>query len=374
MRAAGQRRGSLTPVPSILHVLPHSGGGAETYLDMLEAIPGLSQRRVTLSGTRVPLLAGASIAREYPGIARLAAKADIVHVHGDLPSIISLPLLRMARRSVWTTHGLHFLRRTGVFRGPLARAAMGAVLRTADRTICTSEAERRELLRLAPGGLAGRIVAIHNGIEEPALASAEERRAAREEIGLAEGDVAALFLGQLEQRKDPLVAVAAAREVRRRGVPLVLLLAGDGPLADRVASWCDDVGRPLGFRTDVDRLLAAADLFLMPSRHEGLSFAVLEAMGQGLPMVVSDGPGNPEAVEEAGIVVPRGDVWKFADAIERLARDEGERRRLGDAARRRVVERLTADAFLGATERVYAELIADGGATAPVRGADGVPA
>jgi glycosyltransferase involved in cell wall biosynthesis len=369
-------------VASILHVLPHSGGGAETYLDMLEALPGLRQERVSLSRTRMPLLAGASIAGEYPRIARLAAKADVVHVHGDLPSIISLPLLAGAKRSVWTTHGLHFLRRTGPVRGPVARLAMSGVLRAANRTICTSEAERRELLPLVSGHLASRLVAIHNGIETPPPSDPAERRAARAELGLGDDDVAVLFLGQLEQRKDPLVAVAAAREVHRRGVPIVLLLAGDGPLADRVAEWsAEDFARPLGFRTDVQRLLAASDLFLMPSRHEGLSFAVLEAMGQGLPTVVSDGPGNPEAIDDAGVVVPRGDVWELANALEHLARDGDERRRLGEAARRRVAERLTADAFLEATKRVYDELLdgrAGGGAvapaapTAPARAADDV--
>jgi glycosyltransferase involved in cell wall biosynthesis len=365
-------------VPSILHVLPHSGGGAETYLDMLEAIPGLSQQRVTLSGTRVPLHAGVSIALQYPGIARLARRADVVHVHGDLPSMIALPLMAGARRSVWTTHGLHFLRRTSGLRGRAARAGIRAVLRTADRTICTSEAEREELLALARPRLHGRLVAIHNGIDAPPALDPEVRRAARAELDVGDGEVVALFLGQLEQRKDPLGAVAAAREVRRRGVPLVLLLAGDGPLAGRVEEWCDGGARPLGFRDDVARLLAAADLFLMPSRHEGLSFAVLEAMGQGLPMVVSDGPGNPEAVEDAGVVVPRGDVWKLANALERLARDHDERRRLGEAARRRVAERLTADAFLSATERVYRELLrplpGEPPATAPVRAAGDAPA
>ncbi len=99
----------------------------------------------------------------------------------------------------------------------------------------------------------------------------------------------------------------------------MLLVAGDGPQADEVAGLASRAIRPLGFRRDVDRLLVAADIFVLPSTREGLSFAVLEAMAQGLALVVSDGPGNPEAVGDSGIVVPAGDVDAWAAALAALA-------------------------------------------------------
>ena len=75
---------------------------------------------------------------------------------------------------------------------------------------------------------------------------------------------------------------------------------------------------------------------MLPSRREGLSFAVLEAMGHGLAMVVADGAGNPEAVGDAGLVLPAGDERAFADALARLAADAALRASLGAAARARV--------------------------------------
>jgi glycosyltransferase involved in cell wall biosynthesis len=121
-------------------------------------------------------------------------------------------------------------------------------------------------------------------------------------------------------------------------------VAGDGPLADRVRG---EGVRALGFREDTARLLAASDLFVLPSAREGLSLALLEAMGHGLPCVVSDDPGNREAVGDAGVVHPVGDAPALAEALAALAADPDKRARLGAAARARVQERFTLERFLG---------------------------
>ncbi len=99
-------------------------------------------------------------------------------------------------------------------------------------------------------------------------------------------------------------------------------------------------------------MLAAADFFVLPSHREGLSFSLLEAMGLGLPPIVSDAPGNLEAVGDAGIVVPRGDGAGLAAAFRRLL-DEAERRSLGESARARVAERFRAEEMLRRTRGVY---------------------
>ncbi len=219
--------------------------------------------------------------------------------------------------------------------------------------VCTSAAERDELAALLGPDLAQRLAVVHNGVsvapDDPGA-----RVAARAELGLGGDDVAALFLGELEARKAPLVAVAAARRAASEGAPLVLLVAGDGPQAGAVGAWRSDIIRPLGFRRDPERLLAAADIFVLPSEREGLSFAVLEAMAAGLAMVVSDGPGNPEAVGDAGVVVPFGDVAALAAALGDLARDPARRERLGAAARERVRAEFGVQRMLGGVAAAYA--------------------
>ncbi|MDQ3609400.1 MAG: glycosyltransferase family 4 protein [Actinomycetota bacterium] len=343
-------------MPSVLHVLPHPGGGGETYIDLLEGAETFSHRRVALSGSRIPVRAAVSLPARIPSIARAARGADLVHVHGDTAALLALPILR-GRPSVVTTHGLHLLRRiTGPTRA-LVVAGLRAAAQVADRVICTSQAERDELAIMFPPSAARRLVVVRNGIDLPPPVDPAQRAATRAELHLEAGDVAALFLGDLHKRKAPLDAVAAARAARARGAPLVLLVAGDGPQATAVHDRAGPAVRPLGFRDDVPRLLGAADLLVMPSAREGLSFAVLEAMGRGLAMVVSDGPGNPEAVGDAGIIVPVGDRAALADALTRLACDGEERARLGAAARERVRTTFTLERLRDGVSATYHEAL-----------------
>ncbi|MEX2195798.1 MAG: glycosyltransferase family 4 protein [Thermoleophilaceae bacterium] len=335
--------------PLALHVLPHRGGGGEAYVDLMERITGFEHERVPLSSGRTPASAAVSLPLRWPAVAARARRASLVHAHGDMAAILALPLLR-GRPSVWSTHGLHFLRRARGTRLGFARRGLRAAVAAAECTICTSEAERTELAEIAAPEHAGRLVLIYNGLEPSPVAGPEERAAARAGLGLAEDEVAVLYLGRLEERKDPLTAVAAAEAADG---PVVLLLAGDGPLLSGAERRAGASVRVLGHRDDGPALLAASDVFVMPSEREGLSYAVLEAMAAGLAMVVSDGPGNPEAVGDAGVVVPFGDERALAAALSRLAGDPAERERLGAAGRARVLDRFTAEQMVRETAAVY---------------------
>lgn len=336
----------------VLHVLPHPGGGAETHIDLLERLDGYVHERVSLSTGRTPLEGAASIPRNWPRILRAARAADLVDVHGDLPAMLSLPMLR-GGPSLWTTHGLHFSRRSHGPRGALVGRWVAAACRAADVTVCTSAAERDELAPLLRAGPPPRLEVVHNGIDPPAPV---DRAAVRAELGLGRGEVAILYLGQLEARKDPLLAVRAAA-----GLPGArMLVAGEGPERDELAAAGAEL---LGFRRDPERVLAAADVFVMPSRHEGLSFAVLEAMARGLACVVSDGPGNPEAVGDAGIVFPAGDGAALRAALQRLVADPVERVRLGAAARERAAAAFSVGGFLDRMAACYAAALAAGSAS-----------
>jgi glycosyltransferase involved in cell wall biosynthesis len=340
--------------PTVLHILPHRGGGAEQYLDALAALP-YAQRRVALSSSRAPLLAAPSLAARWPAAALAARRADLVHVHGDMAAILSLPMLRM-RPALFTTHGLHLLRRARGARGRLARRGVVAAAAACRATVCTSNAERDELAALLPAPLAARLIAIPN--TAPPAPPAPERAAVRAQLGLDDGRVAALFLGELETRKDPLVAVRAANAAVDGGSPLVLLVAGGGPLLEAARALAGPAVRILGHRDDPRALLAAADILVMPSRREGQSIAVLEAMRDGRAVIVSDGPGNPELVGDAGVVVASGDVPALAAALARLAADPDERARLGAAAQRRYEEGFSLERFQERMAALYRETLA----------------
>ncbi|HEX4838492.1 MAG TPA: glycosyltransferase family 4 protein [Solirubrobacteraceae bacterium] len=350
---------------TVLHVLPHAGGGAETYLDLLAGLDGYEQERVELSSARTPLAAAPSIARRWPALARRVRRTDLLHVHGDAAVLLTLPLLGRGA-SVWSTHGLHLLRRH-----PLVAGGVRAAIGRTRATICTSSAEARELGELAPR-LSERLSVVLNGVAPAAPADPAVRAEVRAELGIEEGELAALFLGELEPRKGPLDALAAAAAARAGGAPLVLLVAGRGPLERAVAEQAGESIRALGFRDDPERLMAAADVFVLPSAREGLSFALLEAMAHGLAVVVADGPGNPEAVGSAGIVVGAGDREALAGALSELARDRDRRAALGAAARERVARELTPERLREGVRAAYERAL--DGPTAPGRAGAGARA
>jgi glycosyltransferase involved in cell wall biosynthesis len=346
------RQANLRLVPSVLHVLPHPGGGGELYVDLLNALPSYEHRKATLSAGPSPLRLLPSIARGWPQITRQAAHADLVHVHGDVSATLSRRLLRQ-RPGVITTHGLSRLRRV---RGPVRMAfaaALCSAVASARVTICTSERERSELLELLPGALHERLTVVRNGVPAAPPIDSARRAATRTALSVADDEVLFLFAGALDESKRPLAAVAAARAVRRRGLPAVLAVAGSGPLAPAVADADGAAVRALGFRADVPLLLEAADAFVMPSIREGLSFALLEAMACGLPAIVCEGSGNPEVVGDAGLVVAVDRPDELEAALARLSEDPVLRSTLGAAARERAGWEFGLERFLEGTRRAY---------------------
>ena len=235
--------------------------------------------------------------------------------------------------------------------------ALRLIVALSDRTICVTEAERDEIARIVGPRGAGKLVTVHNGIEPPTPAPTGERERVRAELGLRNGVTALLYVGRLEERKDPLTAVRAVLAARSEGAEVKLFLAGDGPLEAEIAAAGRDGIVPLGRREDVGRLLAAADVVVLPSRREGLPYALLEAMAYGLPVVASDIPGNAEAVGPAGVLVPPGDVSGFAAAFTTLVSDAEERGRLGALAERRIEERFGAEAMIASTRDVYEQVL-----------------
>lgn len=337
----------------VLHVLPHPGGGGERYVDLLAPMAGFTFEKAFIAPTAQPS-AGALLG----GLrAQLAARRfDLLHVHGEVASGLCIGALAL-RPSVVTINGLHLLRRAGGWKRTAALANLRLVVRSASATVCVSESEAADV-RAAVGDRAS-IVLVNNGIDALPTPSPEERRAARKALDLSDAETVGVYVAALDSHKEPLVAAHAAIEARRVGSAVRLLFAGDGPLRPQLESLASESRAidVLGFRNDVPRLLAAVDFFVLPSTREGLSFALLEAMSIGLPPIVSDAPGNRDAVGDAGIVVPRGSVEDFAEALTRLAGDEPARRALGTQARQRVVDRFGRTAMVEHTRAVYEQAI-----------------
>ena len=187
-----------------------------------------------------------------------------------------------------------------------------------------------------------RLAMIYSGIAEEQPPPVN-RVAVRAEFGFAADAPVALFAGRLAEQKriDDLLKVL---DLLQHVQPdLRTLIAGDGPLGSRLAETAalyhlDGKVRFLGHRDDVPRLLAAADLVVLPSAYEGLPNLVLEAMRFGKPVVATAAPGTTEVVVDGqtGILVPVGNPQLLARSIRDVVRDHELAERLGQAGRERV--------------------------------------
>ena len=265
-------------VARILHLLPHPGGGGEQNHRTIGAgLSGFSHDFAVLTGRRTLPAAVPGLLFRRPFLARQASQADVIHIDGDTAAALSRQLVG-SRPTVITTAGLHLLRRTRGFLAPAVRQRIRAEVRRSSSTLCTSQAEYDELRMLC--GDDAPLFRVYNGVPFPTTEPGT-RAEVRRELGLGEDEVVALMAARLESRKHPLAAAQASIAARAGGAPVVLLVAGEGPLARKLRNLAGPAVRPLGFRRDVDRLIAASDFYLMPSEREGFSLGLLEAMASG---------------------------------------------------------------------------------------------
>ncbi|URW76206.1 glycosyltransferase family 1 protein [Sphingomonas donggukensis] len=160
----------------------------------------------------------------------------------------------------------------------------------------------------------------------------------RRGLGIADDAVAIGFLGRLVLEKGLDIFAEVAAELTRRGVPHRILVIGDGPAREWFAEQVPDAVFA-GFQTgdDLGRAVASMDIFFNPSVTETFGNVTLEAMACAVPVVAARATGAVDLIEEGvtGHLVPPRDVAAYADAIERLVRDDATRRAMGAAGHAR---------------------------------------
>ncbi len=227
-----------------------------------------------------------------------------------------------------------------------------------DRVVTLTEKMRAEVI--TSGSLdPARVVAIPYGIRVADFDQPESAGlAVRRELGIAPGAPVVLAIGRLHlQKRFDLLFDAFAR-VRARLPSATLLLTGHGRLLPELEVHIDRLGirpsvRLLGFRSDVARVLSAADCLAMSSDFEGLPMVVLEAMAAARP-VVSTAVGSVDAEVTSGVtgyLVEKGDVAGLADALVRVFTSPDRGRAMGLAGREKVAAEFPLARCVEETER-----------------------
>jgi glycosyltransferase involved in cell wall biosynthesis len=238
------------------------------------------------------------------------------------------------------------------------------LLRTVSAFVTLSAAIETELAELGVGAVPCR--RIQNGVDTERFRPVDpaERIALRASLRLPPDRVLCVFVGRLVPQKNP----EALLDIWRARPPgeAHLLLVGDGPLRSALAARIaadrsGDRVTLVGATCDSASYLRASDLFVLPSRAEGMPNALLEALACGLPAVATDVPGSREVLEgggDAGRLVPVGDPTALAEAIARLVRDPAMRQGLGLRASAAVRERYDIHRVVDRYLAVYGELLA----------------
>jgi glycosyltransferase involved in cell wall biosynthesis len=253
---------------------------------------------------------------------------------------------------------------------PRKRAPFFRAIAPVDRLIAVSEGVRVTHERI--GVPAQRLVTVPNGIVSRGPGPGQA--AARATLGLHPDQLVVMTVGRLMVQKGQRYLVAAMPALAERFPNLAVVIVGGGYLAGDLARQAAELGvagllHLSGHRTDARMLLDAADVFVLPSRQEGMPLAALEAMDAGLPVVATDVIGTAEVVAHGltGTLVPPQDPPALAEALAELLDDPDLRHRYARAGRRRYVEHFTARRMAEDTLRVYEDVLAEAGA--PVGGA-----
>ena len=381
---SGRRRRRVAHVITVLGT-----GGAE--ITLAKVVSGLADRweaaifSLTVAGWPGPELAAGGVevtalrwprgrlhARGFVRLARALARfaPDLVQgwmLHGNLAAWAAARCMRLAVPVAWNVRYTPAdLRREKVSAAGLVR--LGALLsRRPEAVIFNAQAalERHLGLGYAPA----RAELIPNGFDTRRFRPDEgARQAVRAELGL---EAAAVLVG-LVGRWDPLKGHATFLEAvamlgsSRPGVAFVLAGPGVDGANEELAGQVAALGLGpslclLGERRDVPRLMAALDVACLASLGEGFPNVVGEAMACGVPAVVTDVGDAARLVGETGIVVAPANAAALAAGLRRaLALPVEERRRLGAAARERIIGEFSLEAMLGRYDRLWCELLAAG--------------
>jgi glycosyltransferase involved in cell wall biosynthesis len=387
----------VTNPPRVLHVIDSLRlGGAEALLaalvrelrrsgrswnavcvaDPAGADPGLVER-LSEHADELHWLSPAPLydPRLYRALGRALAetRAQVVHSHLSTANVASRAVAFPRRRPHLAT--IHTVP------GPTAedsrlRALADGWSAWLSRRIVAPSAEVADAYRAAFHLPASRMRVIPNVPAAEPPGEGFDRVALRREVGGEGVEQLVLAVARLQAEKgiDDLVRAVASLRARMPGLRVAVAGAGpeEGPLRERIErAGLAGAFALLGSRSDVGALLAAADAFCLPSRHEGLPLVLLEAMQAGLPCVATRVGGVPGVIAdgEDGVLVEPDDPEALAAALERVLGDEGAAAAMGARARDLVAERYALEAAAAAYADIYDELVG----SQPSAGVPGAP-
>lgn len=304
-------------------------------------------------------------------------KIDIVHTFFQASDLWAGPIAKLAGAKVHISSR----RDMGVLRQRKHHIGYRVLRRFIDQIHAVSEGVRRYTVQ-ADGADPARVLTIYNGVDLGSPVSEEALEKARALYDLPPGSPVILVTANLRPVKGIDILVRAAATVAREIPDVRILVAGsfggakEKPYVEELLRLSESLGvsrsvRFLGQSPHIAELLSLSEIYVSPSRSEGFSNALLEAMRAGLPCVATAVGGNVEAVAdgETGFIVPSEDPDELAARILVLLRDPQLRRTMGEAGRERFLHCFTSATMVTKIVAAYQEVLSQKGGAPVSRGA-----
>ena len=309
-------------------------------------------RRVSLGGD---IKAFISLIRE---IRRF--KPHVIHTHtakaGFLGRIASIVSLQSSIR-VHTFHGHLLNGYFGAFKRRLVITAEQVLAMFTHQLLAVGDKVRQDLLAVGIGN------SKKFGLMPPGLEIGElpNKKESQEFFGLSATTLQCSFIGRVTQIKRPDRFLDVVTEIKRRGVEIEFFMAGDGELLDLCRERIMRENLPvkvLGWQSDIEKVLAAADLVVLTSDNEGTPLSLIQAGMAGLPVVTTRVGSVPEVVLDGttGIVTSLG-VQEIADALEKLTNSSDLRGHMGAAAKEFTLANFGVKRLVHDHEELYKKLL-----------------
>jgi glycosyltransferase involved in cell wall biosynthesis len=311
-------------------------------------------RRVSLSGDVKAFLTLVKEIRSF--------KPQIIHTHtakagflGRIASIVSFhPSIR-----VHTFHGHLLSGYFGTFKRSLVVLAEKILAVFTDQLLAVGDKVRQDLLA-AGIGEPNKFALMPPGLEIGQLPNKSD---ALKFYGLSTQTLQCAFIGRVTQIKRPDRFLDVVSEIKKRGVAIEFFIAGDGELLEICRGRVSREELPvkfLGWQSDIEKVLSAADMVVLTSDNEGTPLSLIQAGMAGLPVVTTRVGSVPEVVLEGvtGIITSL-DVQEIADALEKLAGNMGLRDQMGSAARTFTMANFGVNRLVHDHEQLYKKLLAN---------------
>lgn len=275
-------------------------------------------------------------------------KYDLIHTHTPIASVVTRLASRTLEKTkiIYTAHGFHFYKGSPLKNWIIYYPIEKLLAKYTDVLITINEEDYRTAVN---NNFKAKSIELVEGVGinldkfSPQTQMIKEKL--RNQYGFSKNDYILIYAGELSYRKHQDLLVTVASKLKNKIPNLKILLAGTGQLKETYEKQIKELGieehvKLLGFRSDIDKLMALSDVAVSASRQEGLPVNIMEAMATGLPLVVTNCRGNRDLVstEENGFIVGINEEDRFVESLEKIYLSENLRNEFSQQSLSKVQE------------------------------------